>query len=203
MVEVSLEGRVGKSLGKKWELHVGTVGEAIRAIRANVGSAFAKALGVSKRYAVIVDGVPVAPDACFLKKIKKSLVLIPILAGGAVSAAVWIGAAIVAATPIGFATALAIGYMVVAVAVVAFVALVVLGISSLISHMAEDPKDPQSERTSSFLFGGAENTTNQGGVVPVAYGRMRVGSMTISVSNSSVEKSVWDKSKAFNTMVFR
>ncbi len=203
MVEVSLEGRVGKSLGKKWELHVGTVGEAIRAIRANVGSAFAKALGVSKRYAVIVDGVPVAPDACFLKKIKKSLVLIPILAGGAVSAAVWIGAAIVAATPIGFATALAIGYMVVAVAVVALVALVVLGISSLISHMAEDPKDPQSERTSSFLFGGAENTTNQGGVVPVAYGRMRVGSMTISVSNSSVEKSVWDKSKAFNTMVFR
>ena len=203
MVEVSLEGRVGKSLGKKWELHVGTVGEAIRAIRANVGSAFAKALGVSKRYAVIVDGVPVAPDACFLKKIKKSLVLIPILAGGAVSAAVWIGAAIVAATPIGFATALAIGYMVVAVAVVALVALVVLGISSLISHMAEDPKDPKSERTSSFIFGGAENTTSQGGVVPVAYGRMRVGSMTISVSNSSVEKSVWDKSKAFNTMIFR
>ncbi len=203
MVEVSLEGRVGKSLGKKWELHVGTVGEAIRAIRANVGSAFAKALGVSKRYAVIVDGVPVAPDACFLKKIKKSLVLIPILAGGAVSAAVWIGAAIVAATPIGFATALAIGYMVVAVAVVAFVALVVLGISSLISHMAEDPKDPKSERTSSFIFGGAENTTSQGGVVPVAYGRMRVGSMAISVSNSSVEKSVWDKSKAFNTMIFR
>jgi len=37
----------------------------------------------------------------------------------------------------------------------------------------------------------------------VAYGRMRVGSMTISVSNSSVEKSVWDKSKAFNTMIFR
>ena len=86
MVEVSLEGRVGKSLGKKWELHVGTVGEAIRAIRANVGSAFAKALGVSKRYAVIVDGVPVAPDACFLKKIKKSLLLIPILAGGAAAA---------------------------------------------------------------------------------------------------------------------
>ena len=82
MVKVSLEGRVGKSLGKKWKLHVGTVGEAIRAIRANTGNAFAEALGVSRGYAVIVDGVPVAPDAYFLKKIKKSLVLIPILAGG-------------------------------------------------------------------------------------------------------------------------
>ena len=203
MVKVSLEGRVGKSLGKKWKLHVGTVGEAIRAIQANVGNAFAKALGVSQGYAVVVDGVPVAPDACFLKKIKKSLVLIPILAGGVVSAAVWIGAALVGSTGIGFAAALAIGYMVVAVAVVAFVALVVAGISSLISHMAEDPKDPKSQRTSSFIFGGAENTANQGGVVPVAYGRMRVGSMTISVSSSSVDKSIWDKAKPSNNMIFR
>ena len=83
MIKVSLEGRVGKSLGKKWKLHVGTVGEAIRAIRANTGNAFAEALAVSKGYAAVVDGVPVAPDVCFLKKIKKSLVLIPILAGGA------------------------------------------------------------------------------------------------------------------------
>ncbi len=202
MVEVSLEGRVGKSLGKKWELHVGTVGEAIRAIRANVGSAFAKALGVSKRYAVIVDGVPVAPDACFLKKIKKSLVLIPILAGGAVLIPAYyaIAGAFMMA---GITTSIAIAGFLAVTIMVTVAALVIWGLSALISNMAEDPKDPQSERTSSFLFGGAENTTSQGGVVPVAYGRMRVGSMTISVSNSSVEKSVWDKSKAFNTMIFR
>ena len=73
----------------------------------------------------------------------------------------------------------------------------------MISNMAEDPKDPKAERTSSFIFGGAENTANQGGVVPVAYGRMRVGSLTVSVSSSSVEKSIWDKAKSSNNMIFR
>jgi predicted phage tail protein len=203
MVKVSIEGRAGKLLGKKWKLHVGTVGEAVRAIQANVGNVFVKAFGVPKRYVVVVDGVPVSPDSYFLKKIKKSLVLIPILAGGVVSAAVWIGATIVANTAIGYAAALAIGYMVVAVAIVAFVALVYWGISSLISNMSEDPKDPKGERTSSFLFGGSENTATQGGIVPVAYGRLRVGSKAISVSNSSVDKAIWDKMRSSNSMIFR
>ena len=201
MVKVSLEGRVGKSLGKKWKLHVGTVGEAIRAIRANTGNAFAEALGVSRGYAVIVDGVPVAPDAYFLKKIKKSLVLIPILAGGVVTAAFYgIAGAFIAA---GVTTSLAVAGFLAITVMVTVAALVMLGLSAMISNMAEDPKDPKAERTSSFIFGGAENTANQGGVVPVAYGRMRVGSMTISVSSSSVEKSIWDKAKPSNNMIFR
>jgi predicted phage tail protein len=200
MVKVYLEGRVGKSLGKKWKLHVGTVGEAIRAIRANTGNAFTQALGVSKGYAAVVDGVPVAPDACFLKKIKKSLVLIPILAGGVVTTYFAIAGAFMMA---GVTTSIAVAGFLAITVMVTVAALVMLGLSAMISNMAEDPKDPKAERTSSFIFGGAENTANQGGVVPVAYGRMRVGSMTISVSSSSVEKSIWDKAKPSNSMIFR
>ena len=200
MVKVSLEGRVGKSLGKKWKLHVGTVGEAIRAIRANTGNAFAEALGVSRGYAVIVDGVPVAPDAYFLKKIKKSLVLIPILAGGVVTTYFAIAGAFMMA---GVTTSIAVAGFLAITVMVTVAALVMLGLSAMISNMAEDPKDPKAERTSSFIFGGAENTANQGGVVPVAYGRMRVGSLTVSVSSSSVEKSIWDKAKPSNSMIFR
>ena len=201
MVKVSLEGRIGKSLGKKWKLHVGTVGEAIRAIRANTGNAFTEALGVSKGYAAVVDGVPVAPDACFLKKIKKSLLLIPILAGGAVLLPVYYA---IASTFIGaFTQSLIIAGFLAITIMVTVVALVVWGLSAMISNMAEDPKDPRAQRTSSFIFGGAENTANQGGVVPVAYGRMRVGSMTVSVCSSSVDKSIWDKAKPSNNMIFR
>ena len=85
---------------------------------------------------------------------------------------------------------------------VAVVALVYLGLSALISNMSEDPKDPKGERTSSFLFGGAENTASQGGVVPVAYGRLRVGSIALSVSSSSVDKAIWDKTRSSNSMIF-
>jgi len=46
MISVSIEGRAGQALGPKWKLHVGTVGEALRALRANAGSVFEKALGL-------------------------------------------------------------------------------------------------------------------------------------------------------------
>ena len=55
MVKVSIEGRAGKLLGKKWKLHVGTVGEAVRAIQANVGNVFVKALRYSRLSYVLLD----------------------------------------------------------------------------------------------------------------------------------------------------
>ena len=200
MVKVSIEGRAGKSLGKKWKLHVGTVGEAINAIRANVGERFASQMGLMSHYVLVVDGALIPNESWFFKKIKQNLKIIPILAGGAIFlpvyyalASVFIGALTQSLIIAGF---LAITIM------AAVVALVYLGLSALISNMSEDPKDPKGERTSSFLFGGAENTASQGGVVPVAYGRLRVGSIALSVSSSSVDKAIWDKTRSSNSMIF-
>ena len=52
---------------------MGTVGEAIRAIRANTEQLFRKVIGGSKGYVLVADGVPIEPSGCFSKRIKKHL----------------------------------------------------------------------------------------------------------------------------------
>ena len=72
MVSISLEGNMGRILGKKWNLHVRTVGEAVRAIASNAGSRFQRAFGTAKGYIAVVDGVPVENGSWAFKKVKKS-----------------------------------------------------------------------------------------------------------------------------------
>jgi len=189
MISVSIEGRAGQMLGPKWKLHVGTVGEALRALRANAESIFQKALGASKGYVLVVDGVPLESSSCFLKKIKKTLCLIPILAGGAII--VNIAAWIVGHT--GAWMTYEAAMIIATVVVVTAVALIAYGIYSLVSLLMEDSgPDTDGEGTSSFAFRGPENVSEQGQVVPVGYGRLMSGSRVISVSSSNVDRQIWE-----------
>ena len=197
MVSVSIEGRAGKMLGKNWRLHVGTVGEAVRALRANAGAIFEKALGLSRGYVLVVDGVPVEASGCFLKRIKKSLCFIPVLAGGvtAIYYAIFNFIGTLGIT-MAYTTAMAIA----AFAVVVIVALIAYGIYSLILAMQDKPQIGDNDASRSFVFTGPENVANQGGVVPVAYGRLRTGSKAISVSSTNVDKAIWERNSLSNFM---
>lgn len=53
--------------------------------------------------------------------------------------------------------------------------MVLSGVSQMISRQQQTPQNLQS-----YNFSGAENVTQQGGPVPLLYGRMRVGSTVIS-----------------------
>ena len=189
MISVSIEGRAGQMLGPKWKLHVGTVGEALRALRANTGSIFEKALGLSRGYVLVVDGVPTESSGCFLKKIKKNLCFIPILAGGFVNLwwAIYMSQTLMVVGNVAAA-------IIATVVVVTVVALIAYGIYTLITYLNQDsPDSTDGLGTSSFLFSGPENVAEQGQVVPVAYGRMKTGSKVISVSSSSVDRAIWDE----------
>ena len=72
MVSVSLEGNMGFILGKKWNLDVRTVGEAVRALAANAGSRFQRAFSAHKGYIAVVDGVPMENAGWAFKKVKKA-----------------------------------------------------------------------------------------------------------------------------------
>lgn len=192
MVSVSIEGRAGQMLGKNWKLHVGTVGEAIKALRANAGSVFEKALGLSRRYVIVVDGVPVETSGCFLKRIKKSLCFIPVLAGGVIFIPAYyaIAGAIIAT---GITTSLAIAGFIAVTVIVTVTALIVYGIYALVSLLNQDDMKIEGTQSSSFLFHGPENVASQGGVVPVGYGRLKTGSKVVSVSSSNVDRDIWDE----------
>lgn len=188
MVSISLEGNMGRILGKKWNLHVRTVGEAVRAIASNAGSRFQRAFGTAKGYIAVVDGVPVENGSWAFKKVKKSLLFIPVLAGGMIYAiyeALWI--ALEAYMAVATAKAIA------AVIVIIVLALLAYGMYSLIIAMQKGPKVGEDEASLSFIFAGPQNVASQGGVVPVAYGRIRTGSRVISVSSTNVDKAIWEK----------
>ena len=71
-----------------------------------------------------------------------------------------------------------------------FLGLAVVGVLMLISS-ALAPKDAAEsngpDERPSFLFDGATNVTEQGGPVPVVYGRIRVGSVLIAGALTTVE----------------
>lgn len=191
MISISIEGRAGQVLGPQWKLHVGTVGEALRALRANAGSVFEKALGLSKGYVLVIDGVPTESSGCFLKKIKKSLCFIPVLAGALVSGWYAVFSAVLKLGIVGGSyTAAAV---IATIVVVTVVALVAYGIYSLITLLTQDGgPDADGKGTNSFAFRGPENVSEQGQVIPVGYGRLMSGSRVISVSSTNVDKSVWE-----------
>jgi predicted phage tail protein len=190
MVSISIEGRAGKILGPRWKLHIATVGEAIRAIRANTEEVFQRALGASKAYVLVVDGVPVENSGCFLKKIKKSLLIIPVLAGGVITAWYAIFSAVL---KIGIGSYVIAG-AIATVVLVAAIALIIYGIYMLITMLLTggEGRTDGGSGTSSYILGGPENVAAQGAVVPVAYGRFMVGSKVISVSSTNVDKSIWE-----------
>lgn len=61
------------------------------------------------------------------------------------------------------------------------------GVAQMISAHATS-NNGSSNNTSSYYFSGAQNTTSQGGPVPLLYGRMRVGSTVISAGISAADK---------------
>jgi len=112
--------------------------------------------------------------------------------GGFVAMTAAITSAIVGASAVAAGTIMA--------KVVSFVVGTVLGaalafgLNLLISKLMK-PDDPDRANTTSFLFGQAENVARQGVVVPVGYGRMIIGSRTVSVNLFQVDRSLYDKAR--------
>ncbi len=105
-----------------------------------------------------------------------------VVAGGAAGGAAGAGAA--ATGGLG-ATAFGIGSFAVTYNSIALfgISLVIGGVAGLLTPMPKvgdygSRESPDSR--ASFIFNGAQNTTEQGGCVPVIYGRMKTGSTVIS-----------------------
>jgi len=130
-------------------------------------------------------------SGCFLKKIKKSLCFIPVLAGAFVTGWYAVFSAVLKLGIVGGSyTAAAV---IATIVVVTVVALVAYGIYSLITLLTQDGgPDADGKGTNSFAFRGPENVSEQGQVIPVGYGRLMSGSRVISVSSTNVDKSVWE-----------
>lgn len=202
MVNVKLHGILGEDLGfPEWKLNVHSVAEAIRAIEANTKRFYKLLLENDKKnikYKVIINGKnfktseKINPyenpenvknlsktELVGQRKNLKTIDIVPIIEGASEDL-------------LGILTII-VGVVLVIVGIVqtnpaliiAGIGLIAGGVTSL---LIKPPKfqdfreiDGATGRTS-YLFNGPQNTTNEGGPVPIVYGRVLVGSQVISAS---------------------
>lgn len=206
---IRLNGELGKRFGRVHKLDVRTPAEAIRALCANLDG-FDKFIASSHErnvaYRCIVDRDPVDEDR-LAQPMSRSFSITPVVHGGGKVLGIILGVALLAVAVVatggaagiglsgfggvagGAATfGTGIGFLGLTFANVAWLgaALVLGGVAQL---LAPTPTARQAGKTEENpYFNGPINTTVQGGVVPVGYGRAIVGSAVVSAAITVEQK---------------
>ena len=190
-IKFNLHGKLGEFLSNhEWELLVGSVAEGMHAINTQSGGLiqqfFLKQENMYGRYKVVVNGkeVPFHGDfkdneLTMQRDDIDTVDVIPVLEGAGWEN--WLG--------LGLGM-FGMYYAQTSLGMMASLALFAYGISNMLAEPPDMPENrqitnPSSDRTAlanSYLFNGPVNVLNEGGPVPVGYGRLIVGSQTIMAS---------------------
>lgn len=153
MVNITLKGILGKKLGPDWNLSVSSVFEIFEAVEANtsaVSKNFSDLQEFVTHFMVFVDG-KVVPCYLMDSKILKQNSKVEIL-------------------PLVQGSAPAIP----------FIIAMVFSVISMIVTKHLSPKSPKDIKTNSTILGQLQNVSSRNIVVPIGYGRLRLGSALIS-----------------------
>ena len=153
MVNVTLKGILGKKLGPDWSLSVSSVFEIFEAVEANssaVSKNFSDLQEFVTHFMVFVDG-KVVPCYLMNSKILKQNSKVEIV-------------------PLIQGSAPA----------VPFIIAMIFSVISMIVTKQMSPKSPRDVKTNSTILGQLRNVSSRNIVVPIGYGRLRLGSALIS-----------------------
>ena len=184
MTNISIEGHLAEVVGSSWTLKVRNFMELFNAIEANTNKLRNYFNARRKQYwAIFVDDERVDAEKFMFQNIEnKHVRIIPLLAGGGP-----IAGAIVAAIGVEGTAAIILEFVISAIISMA----ISFGLSMLMAKLMKTD-DPEAVNTTSYIFSSPENVSQQGQVVPVGYGRVKVGSTVISVSSSNVDRQIWE-----------
>ena len=200
LVNIKLHGHLGAKIGENWDLAVKSVGEAVHAINCLTGKLYKYLAEKDKEganYRVLINGRDFKynekPSIDNLESIKtselamtnkglKTIDIVPIIEGaGGDFGAIILGALLIVAgiivTGLTFGGAGVIG----AALIIGGIGLLAAGIINLLSSPPQF-EDFRGGGKQSYLFNGPINVTNEGGPVPVGYGRLIVGSQVTYAS---------------------
>ena len=197
LAKVNFHGNLGKRLGRRsWNLSVSSVREAFHAVNTLTEKKLSKIFLADHekrlRYQIKINNKPIDslninPDnirtvldseLCINTKIE-TIDIIPLLEGSGSK----VMGAIVAI----------VGIILIPATGGASLALVAAGLSVM---MAKPPKFDdfreieEGKKKVSYLFDGPTNAANEGGPVPIGYGRLIVGSQVIQTSQDIIQKKV-------------
>lgn len=184
LVNIKLYGPMGKEFGKEWSLAVTNPREALALIDANVGGKlFAWMRSNLKKYSaykvlcIFKNGKReyLTQDTLLTANNIAEVRFTPVLQGAGSTGRIIAGVVLMVASiwlgPVAFQMGLA---------------LTMSGVSELLA-----PKPKSGSTRSAKFFQGPTNTVEQGGAVPLIYGRCKVGSLPVSTKLTIGELSVF------------
>ena len=205
LTTVKLHGNLAEQVGRDtWHIKVSSVSEALRAIDLMVQRRLTVAIVNNEKqhikYQILVDEKnlfskpietveEVKDSALFMQKSMKTIDVIPVLEGAGDDAkdmAMIIGGALMFGMGawMGSPMMMQLGL---------FTALI--GLSNMLSQPPEFEDFREMEpmtKKESYLFSGPSNMYNPGGPIPIGYGRMMLGSLTVAYSHEVNDKLIYD-----------
>ena len=189
---VKLHGKLGRFVGKdEWKLNVSSVGEAMHAVNSqsndSIRKFFLKRENMYSGYDVLINNVKTNPsenvkfnDLTISRDDIERIDIIPVLEGSVIGS--WAGILM---------GGVGLFYSNSPSAALTSIMLMVMGVSNLLSEPPKLPEqkaiaNPSTDPTklaNSYLFNGPVNTINEGGPVPLGYGRLIIGSQVIMASH--------------------
>jgi predicted phage tail protein len=185
MRKIILYGELAKRFGKEHHFAVRSVSEAVQAMCVNF-SGFrelfrdAHKYGIGFKVFVGRSSLKQESDATLPSGDTETIRIAPALFGSGGVVKIIVGAVLIVGgilvTGLSGGTAASIGSAMIKVGI----GLTLTGVYQLLSPTPNVPGFDAGNNSESFMFSGPENVTQQGGAVPVGYGRMMVGSTVIS-----------------------
>jgi len=211
LTKITFHGNLAEALGKKhFELKIDNVAEGLRAVDIVSKRKLSKAILENEKqnikYKILTDEKPLFTEDVneveklvdsefFINKNYKTIDIVPVLEGAGGDAkdiGLVIGGGLMFG--IGFATKSSTMMMIGAYAFLT-------GMSNLLAEPPEfeDFREIQQiNKRESYLFNGPLNTYNPGGPVPLGYGRIMVGSLTIAYSHEHKDRKIYENGEYYS-----
>ena len=211
LTKITFHGNLPKALGRKdFELKIDSVAEGLKAVdvisKRNLSKAILENEKQNIKYKILTDEKSLfSEDVNDIEKVKnsemfvskkyKTIDIVPVLEGagdGAKDLGMVIGGGLL----------FGIGYAMESTTMMIIGAYSFLtGMSNLLAEPPEfeDFREIQQvNKKESYLFNGPVNTYNPGGPVPVGYGRVMVGSLTIAYSHKHGDRLIYNNGTYYN-----